>query len=364
MRTFSWVVSSALLIGAMTLAGCGSNNGGSGGSGGKGGSSGGASGSGGSSSKGGSGGGGGVGGSGGVTSNGGTSGGGAGGSGSGGTSSAIDAGCQGDPPITEHNVCADITSGKKGDTGFTISSPDFSFCGEIPANMTCDGHEFGTGTNPKLTWSGAPAGTLSFALIFKDISILADGDPTKERLGYHWVMWNIPKSATDLASGTTGGYHSAEISGALEWGMRNNYGFFPPCPNPFPRSDARFTCGLVTDSYSFTLYALPVAKLDNLPAPDLDATTGMPTGNYVVNMGHYIESLSALAVTEYRGTSHAWASSFNPPGAVQYPCASSAAIDGGVVIDGGSKLDAASAIDAVSKIDGGSSIDGGLMCLQ
>ncbi len=74
------------------------------------------------------------------------------------------------------------------------------------------------------------------------------------------------------------------------------------------------------DSYSFTLYALPMAKLDNIPAPDLDAMSNMPTRNYVVNMGHYIESLSALAVTEYRGTSQAWATSFAPPDPVQYPC--------------------------------------------
>jgi hypothetical protein len=116
--------------------------------------------------------------------------------------------------------------------------------------------------------------------------------------------------------------------------------------------------------------------LDNLPAPDLDATTGMPTGNYVVNLGHYIESLSALAVTEYRGTSHAWATSFNPPGPVQYPCTASAGLDGGVALDVGGKSDAASrdapsrsdvpsAIDVASSMDvGASSSDGGLMCLQ
>jgi phosphatidylethanolamine-binding protein (PEBP) family uncharacterized protein len=262
-------------------------------------------------------------------------------------------------------VCADIASVKKGDAGFAISSPDFSNCGEIPASMTCDGRAFGTGTNPTLEWSGAPAGTQSFALLFKDISILADGDPTKERLGYHWVMWDIPKTTTSLATGSTSGYHAPAIAGAKQWAGRNNYGFFPPCPNPFPKSDARFTCSLVTDSYSFTLYALPMATLDNLPAPDVDATTGNPTGNYVVKLGHYIESLAALAVTEYRGTSHAWASSFSPPGAVQYPCTASGTIDGGISMDGGARMDGGGSIDAPMSVDGGSSIDGGaLVCLQ
>jgi RNA polymerase sigma factor (sigma-70 family) len=233
------------------------------------------------------------------------------------------AGCEGDPPVTEHNMCATIASQKKGDAAFTISSPDFANCGDFPASMTCDGKEFGTGASPTLSWSGIPAGTMSLALVFKDIAILADGDPTKDRFGYHWVMWNIPVTATGLPAAATGGYHSAQITGALQWSGRNQYAYFPPCPNPFPKSDARFTCGLVTDSYSYTLYALPTAKLDNLPAPDLDATTGMPTGNYVVNMAHYIESLPAIAVTEYRGRSKAWSTAFNPPNAVQYPCTAS-----------------------------------------
>ncbi len=46
----------------------------------------------------------------------------------------------------------------------------------------------------------------------------------------------------------------------------------------------------------------------------------MPTGNWVVKMGHYIESLQNLGVTEYRGTSQAWASSFAPPPVEEYLC--------------------------------------------
>jgi len=49
----------------------------------------------------------------------------------------------------------------------------------------------------------------------------------------------------------------------------NMYALFPPCPNPFPLGDARFACNLVIDSYSFTLYALPMAQLDDLPKPDI-----------------------------------------------------------------------------------------------
>src|SRR5262249_4814561 len=153
--------------------------------------------------------------------------------------------------------------------------------------------------SPTFTWSGAPASTMSFAAVFKDIAILADNDPTTEKFGYHWVMWDIPPSTTKLPGGMTGGFHSTEIPGALQWSSlgsatgpdSGNYGFFTPCPNPFPRDNAAFMCSLVNDSYSLTLYALPTAKLDNLPAPDLDPMTNMPTGNWVVKMAHYIEGL-------------------------------------------------------------------------
>jgi phosphatidylethanolamine-binding protein (PEBP) family uncharacterized protein len=356
MKTASWIARGVIFVGAAALAACSSNGNNSTGKGGTTGTAG----TGGAAGAGGSGGS--AAGSGGSAGAGGTSGSaaGAGGSaGAGGTSGSAGAGgtggmaCVGDPPVTEHNMCATIASGKKGDASFTITSPDFANCGVIPATQTCDGKAFGTGASPTLTWTGAPTGTMSFALVFKDIAILADDNPATERLGYHWVMWDIPATRTGLPAGLTGGYHSPEVAGALQWAGRNNYGFFPPCPNPFPRDDARFMCSLVIDSYSFTLYALPTAKLTNLPPPDLDATTGQPTGNYVVKLAHYIEGLSALAVTEYRGTSKAWSTSFAPPTPTQYPCAAIASVDGGVPAPDGGAPDGGTG-------DGGTTVS----CLQ
>jgi len=221
-----------------------------------------------------------------------------------------------DPPVTANKICDEIASQKMGEEGFVVTSPDFDDCGEIPARMTCDGNDFGTGDSPEFNWEGAPEGTLSFAAVFKDISLSAD--PATERFGYHWVMWDIPADTTGLPGGMTGGYDSVEVPGAHQWSSLGSYGFFTPCPNPF-REAPMFMCSLTRDSYSFTLYALPTETLDNLPAPDLD-DDGNPTGNWVVKMGHYIESLDALGVTEYRGTSKAWASTFVPPNAAQFPC--------------------------------------------
>ena len=117
---------------------------------------------------------------------------------------------------------------------------------------------------------------MSYALVFKDIAILGDNDPTLDRFAYHWVMWNIPPDVMGLPPGMTGGYDSTEVPGAQQWASRNNNAFFPPCPNPFPSGDERFSCELALDSYSFTLYALPTATIEGLPEPDLDPETGMP----------------------------------------------------------------------------------------
>jgi phosphatidylethanolamine-binding protein (PEBP) family uncharacterized protein len=237
--------------------------------------------------------------------------------------------------VTPNKVCADIASQKKGDAGFTVSSKDFASCAEIPASMTCNGNDFGTGASPEFTWTGVPAGTLSFAAVFKDISL--SNDVATERFGYHWVMWDIPASVTKLPAAMTGGYNSVEIPGAHQWSSLGSYGFFTPCPNPFPKGAPQFMCSLTQDSYSLTVYALRVAKLTDLPAA-VNTTTSMPaaTGwNWVVNMGHYIEQLDAVAVAEYRGTSKAWAAAFVSPNAAAFPCSSATAAAGSGGTGGG-----------------------------
>jgi phosphatidylethanolamine-binding protein (PEBP) family uncharacterized protein len=382
MRTASWTARSVLLFGAMALAGC--SSGGSGGTGGSGGKGTGGSGTGGSHTGGaggsGTGGsatggvGGGSGGAGGAATGG--SGGRAGAGGAGGVAGAAGScaagGAGGRPVATPHNNCATIPGpavpganggnsgsagaaghgGAGGAGGFSIMSPDFPFCGTIPAANTCDGHDFGTGTNPALMWSGAPAGTMSYAIVFKDISLLGDtvADTPETDInvqhGYHWVMWDIPANVTSLPSGASTGLHSTTIPGAMQWSQRNNYGFFPPCPNPFPAGDARYTCSLTLDSYSFTIYAFNFAHLTP-PTPMLNAN-GEPTGNYAATVARYLDTLLALGVAEYRGTSSAWASTFSPPAGIEYPCVADDRIDGGT-----------------NQKDGGVTIDGSaLMCLE
>lgn len=132
---------------------------------------------------------------------------------------------------------------------FTLKSPNFRHNGTI--GMEHVFNSFGcTGQNlsPALAWSGAPEGTKSFALLCHDPDA-----PTGGAGWWHWLVLNIPASATGLArdagradgSGLPAGVaHVNTDFGGPGWGG--------PCP---PVGDK-------PHRYVFTLYALKVDKLD------------------------------------------------------------------------------------------------------
>jgi Raf kinase inhibitor-like YbhB/YbcL family protein len=116
----------------------------------------------------------------------------------------------------------------------TIKSSAFQHNGPIPTEHTCDG----TDTSPPLEWSGAPAGTKSFALIVDDPDA---PDPKAPKMTYvHWVMYDIPPSVTSLAAGAKKTPSGAR-DGINDW-KKTGYG--GPCP-PIGRH-----------RYFFKLYAL------------------------------------------------------------------------------------------------------------
>ncbi len=53
---------------------------------------------------------------------------------------------------------------------------------------------FGEDKSPALTWAGAPPGTRAFALI-------CDDPDAPGGVWVHWVLWNLPGTATALAEG-------------------------------------------------------------------------------------------------------------------------------------------------------------------
>jgi phosphatidylethanolamine-binding protein (PEBP) family uncharacterized protein len=199
-----------------------------------------------------------------------------------------------------------------GSTTFTISSPEFAPCAPIPIERTCDQKPFPQGTSPALTWTPGPAGTKSYAVVLKDLAVLARYAPSDSNYnkGFHYVMWDMPPSTLGLPANMMGGHISKDVQGAQQWSSFNDYGYFGPCPNFDPTMPTSYD-----DSYAFIVYALPAEKTV-IPAPQAGIST-------VRRLDGAFQSV-ALATAEYRGTSRA-ASSGIPAGVLpptaQPPCA-------------------------------------------
>lgn len=124
----------------------------------------------------------------------------------------------------------------------SLVSADFDAGASIPAIHTCDGSD----TTPALSWSGAPPGTKSFALVIDDPDA---PDPAAPKTTWvHWVLYNIPASATRLASSARGTNLPAGTRTGLNDWQKSAYG--GPCP-PVGRH-----------RYVHKLYALDVELTD------------------------------------------------------------------------------------------------------
>ena len=124
-----------------------------------------------------------------------------------------------------------------------LKSSAFSHKGAIPREYTCDGDDVA----PALEWTGLPPGTGSLALIVDDPDA---PDPKAPKMTYvHWVVYDIPTSATSIPKG--GQLPADAREGRNDW-KRTGYG--GPCP-PVGRH-----------RYFFKLYALD-AMLGDLKTP-------------------------------------------------------------------------------------------------
>ena len=73
-----------------------------------------------------------------------------------------------------------------------LTSTGFAEGGAIPEQHTCEGDDL----SPHLAWTGAPAGTKSFALIVDDPDA---PDPAAPRMTWvHWVLYDIPAGVKEL----------------------------------------------------------------------------------------------------------------------------------------------------------------------
>jgi Raf kinase inhibitor-like YbhB/YbcL family protein len=103
-----------------------------------------------------------------------------------------------------------------------LRSSAFSHRGEIPAECTADGRD----VSPPLSWSGAPPETESLALIVDDPDA---PDPANPRTTWvHWVLYNLPPAATDLARAPGGDLPEGTREGVNDWGRTGYGGPAPP----------------------------------------------------------------------------------------------------------------------------------------
>jgi Raf kinase inhibitor-like YbhB/YbcL family protein len=103
-----------------------------------------------------------------------------------------------------------------------ITSTAFTDNGSIPAKYTCEGSD----VSPALAWTGAPAGTKSFALIVDDPDA---PDPAAPKMTWvHWVLYDIPASAAGLPEAVApAALPKGTLEGVNDW-KRTGYG--GPCP--------------------------------------------------------------------------------------------------------------------------------------
>jgi Raf kinase inhibitor-like YbhB/YbcL family protein len=82
----------------------------------------------------------------------------------------------------------------------TLTTTAFPDGGPIPVKFSqaAEGAAPGEGTSPALTWANAPAGTQSFVLHMHDME-LARNRTTDDQV--HWLVWNIPGTASRLTEG-------------------------------------------------------------------------------------------------------------------------------------------------------------------
>jgi Raf kinase inhibitor-like YbhB/YbcL family protein len=118
----------------------------------------------------------------------------------------------------------------------TLTSTAYTSGSMIPAVHTCAGAD----TSPDLSWSEGPAGTMSYAIVFTDMS---------NNL-VHWVIWDIPAATRMLPAALQEVFMPATVSGAKQVSFQGNTdGYFGPCPNG------------QTHTYVFQVHAISVATL-------------------------------------------------------------------------------------------------------
>ncbi|WJV44141.1 YbhB/YbcL family Raf kinase inhibitor-like protein [Streptomyces flavofungini] len=135
-------------------------------------------------------------------------------------------------------------------SGFALSSTAFADGGVIPKVHECTsggGSDPGKrNESPPLAWAGAPAAAKSYAIVMRDLD---NSDLI------HWVIYDIPASATSLPQNVDHAYRPSAPAGARQVYYRGSaglYGYQGPCSPS------------TVNTYEFVVHALNQASLSSL----------------------------------------------------------------------------------------------------
>ena len=147
-----------------------------------------------------------------------------------------------------------------------LSTTAFQAGQPIPRICTCDGED----RSPDLEWSEVPVQSRSFALV-------CDDPDAPKGTWVHWVLFNLPADAVQLAAGVPG---TPELPSGARQGVNSSgkVGYSGPCPPPGP-----------AHRYYFRLYALDTV-LNIAPGArraDLDQALGTHVLAEATLMGTY-----------------------------------------------------------------------------
>ena len=144
---------------------------------------------------------------------------------------------------------------------FTLTSADVKPGATLTEQQVFNGFGCsGANVSPQLSWKDAPAGTKSYVVT------VYDPDAPTGSGWWHWVVYDVPATATELAQGAGSG--TAALPEGAKQG-RTDFGapgFGGACPPP----------GDKPHRYVFTIYALKVDRLD-APADAPPALIGYMT---------------------------------------------------------------------------------------
>jgi Raf kinase inhibitor-like YbhB/YbcL family protein len=148
---------------------------------------------------------------------------------------------------------------------FHLSSPDVRNGSAFPAaayanTFGCSGGN----AQPRLVWSGAPAGTKSYAMTMYDPDA-----PTGSGF-WHWLVWDIPAGQTGLTTTLP----VSAVSGTNDSG---GTGYMGPCP----------PVGDIVHHYEITVYALDTTSL-GLPNAATPAVVGFTLGSHILGYGRIL----------------------------------------------------------------------------